>query len=215
MPIYAEYGRVHYTVVSIENYEKQWSYSTTELKKTLEETCLNQKLERVYVHLNGYLQAFHYEDNEIDLTYMGGPTLLVFEKVAIVIDIMGEGLVRFGMFPIWELKRRDVFDYSPDDMLMNETYYFDAGSRLHLEFENQRVLAVSVKATTIGRAFNTGHGFDRDKADCAEKAGELPNAVEFHLANGNTVYLVGDDIENYWVGVAPAESGYGSMEFID
>jgi len=199
-PVYEYYGKVSYARICIDHPDRAWSYCADALKAELEQACLHQRLTGLYVNLNGYLDAFAHDEFIIDLTYLGGPTLLLFEKTAVEIDIHGEGLVQYRILPMHNLKIKKLVGYPPDDMGSNETYFFDAAFHFQMEFWKQTVTGITVKGTNT-RAFNASFGFDAALADEAERCSALPNEIAFHLSDGNTVYLQGDELENYQVGI--------------
>lgn len=69
-------------------------YSIDEIERILYERFMRSRLEKVYVELNGYLYSRTYDDNLIDLSYMGGDTLLVFDNGCLNLMFHGDGMFR-------------------------------------------------------------------------------------------------------------------------
>ena len=59
-------------------------YSIDEIERILFERFMWNRLEKVYVNLNGYLYSRTYDNDLIDLSYMGGDTLLVFDNGCLI-----------------------------------------------------------------------------------------------------------------------------------
>ena len=68
--------RRSYNIVRIEDSTWNWCYSALELQELLNELCRGQKLLRWMAELVGYAEATPRGANFLDLSYMGGNTLL-------------------------------------------------------------------------------------------------------------------------------------------
>ena len=70
-------------------------YSAMELQGLLNDLCRGQKLLRWMAGLVGYAEATPCGNNFLDLSYMGGNTILFFSDVVLEFDIRVEGLIGY------------------------------------------------------------------------------------------------------------------------
>ena len=190
-------GKVEYYLAILPENEWAYSYSAECLQKELRSLLIGQKLRAVYVDLDGYLQSMHNDVNVIDLSYMGGPALIGFEKTVLQLKIHVEGMIEYRYFPVWELNLRRKFDYPPDDMLMSEKYYFDIANHENtVLYAGKNVDDILVYGTDTW-GFSQPH-FDETTADFAVKKNDLPTEIAVHT-DKCLLRFVADDLEYYWV----------------
>lgn len=194
---YKELGKKDYIISNVQESNMTWIYKFDEFQQVLNEEICGQKLVKLYIDLNGYYESYGNEDNYIDLTYFGGPLLFVLETTCLVIDVYGEGVIKYKIFPMSDFTSRKVHDFLPEDMLMNYQYYYDASEHFKLKYENLLIKKINVVSTNTW--FSTVRGFDKAKAESSANAGELPNEIYFYLENGMKLCVRADYLENYTV----------------
>lgn len=174
-------------------------YTVDELQALLMKKFLRQKLKKMYIDLNGYLESLDLDAHKIDLSYMGGATLLVFEEECIQFLFHGEGMFCCRCFPVSHLTVTERQDYPPDDLWLNERYVHDVSTDFILPYENQVVSEIIVKGTNTW-GFSQPW-FDSEKAALLAWQGKLPNYIDFQLENGNHLWFQGCPIEYYVLGI--------------
>lgn len=190
------YELIHYLIAYTDHKECEWCYRAEDLEKELNEVCRNQRLNKVYVSLVGYYDAFAYHKNKIDLTYMGGPSLLIFDKCAIELDIWGEGLIKYRIIPIWDIRIKHRFDRFPEDMYSEDNYFYDASETIYLKYEQGIVESVAVEST--GTYSFEAKGINTELLHMSSESHQLPNNIIFNLDNGKSISFIADYIENYF-----------------
>ena len=189
--------RRSYNIVRMEDSTWNWCYSALELQELLNELCRGQKLLRWMAELVGYAEAAPRGDNFLDLSYMGGNTLLIFSDVVLEFDIHVEGLIGYRFCKPWNVHIRPVNDRIPEDYITNPIYFCDLKDDFQLEYVGSTVQEVTVKPTdTWGFS---AVGFDEVKAYAAAKANDLPNEIHFMLDNGVELCLYADQLEYYMI----------------
>lgn len=197
MSNYLSYGKLKFTIAAFPDTEWTYSYSAKELQEELNMLFSGQKVNAVYVGLDGYLESLHWGKDYIDLSYMGGTSLVVFDKVVLQVAIHVEGMIEYRHFPIWEMRLREVFDYPPDDMLMSDKYFYNAADHeISHDYAGQEVKAITVKGTNTW-AFSQPT-FDETIAEVAAKKNDLPTEIDI-LMSTCIIRFVGDELEYYWV----------------
>ena len=191
------YRKHHYNIIRIEDSEWNWCYSADELEKTLNDLCRGQKLLHCMAELCGYLEAAVRGDNFLDLSYMGGNTLMIFDKTVIEFDIRVEGLIGYRIVKPWNMSIRPIYDYIPEGYVTNPIYFCDVKNKFKLEYEGQTVCDVKIDHTNTWGFPATG--FDDEKANIAAEANDLPNAIHFALSNGVDFSLLADTLEFYMI----------------
>lgn len=197
MPIYLSYGKQKYTIADLPDVEWAYSYSAKEFEKELNDLFAGQTLKAIYVDLDGYLEALSSCKDCIDMSYMGGTALVVFEKTVLQLAIHVEGMIEYRHFPIWEMRLRRVFDYAPDDMVMADRYFFNAIDHdVSYDYTDKETKNISVKGTDTW-AFPQPN-FDEEKADKAAEGNNLPAEIAIYTESC-VVRFLGSDLEYYLV----------------
>ena len=189
--------RHRYYIVRIEGDEWTWCYSAKELEQTLTRVCFDQKLLKIMAELHGYVDADRRHANSLDLTYMGGKTLLIFEKIVVELEIFTEGQIRYRISNPWDMNIRPKFGRIPHDYITNRIYFCDVKEDFDLEYEGRIAIGAIVKPTD-GWNFDL-IGFAEKKAEIAAKANDLPAAVYIPLDNDVIIYLYADIMEGYTI----------------
>ncbi|MBQ9942678.1 MAG: hypothetical protein IJP03_06710 [Christensenellaceae bacterium] len=190
--------KVRYTTIISNDSPFVWNYSCDELENILNTMLTGKTLKKVFSNLNGYLEGDGRTENYYDFSYMGGTILLVFsEDIALELDIHAEGMIAHRFHKVSGLTFQVAEDYPPDDMLLNDKYFFDLREEfaLALPFEGTQILGVSVDGTST-YAFSA-KGFDKKKATLAMNRNKLPSNIHFALDNGVKLSLLGDPIEYF------------------
>jgi hypothetical protein len=73
MPIH-EFGKQEYVIAELPETPWAYSYSAKGLEEELNRLLTSQRIQAIFVSLDGYLEALRYVQNCIDLSYMGGPS---------------------------------------------------------------------------------------------------------------------------------------------
>ena len=189
--------KMSYNIIRIENSEWHWCYSAKELEKVLNDLCRGQKFLRCMAELRGYLYMVRRSENYLDLSDMGGHTLIIFDKAVIEFDIRVEGLIGYRIAKPWDLHIHPVYDYVPSDYITDSIYFCDVKNDFELDFECHTVCNIQVDNTdTWGFS---AKGFDEELADAAAKTNDLPQAIHFMLDNNVDFYLMADQIEYYMI----------------
>lgn len=196
-PVFSINEKLKYSIIDLPDTLWKYSYSAKALQEELNALFARQTLKSVYVGLDGYLESMHSKTNSIDLTYMGGSSLAVFEKAVLQLIIHVEGMIEYRYFPIWEMKHHEVFDYPPDDMALSDKYFFDAANHeITYEYANKRVNHIAVSGTDSWGFFQPI--FDETAAEAAAKENDLPTEIAIRT-DDCAVRFVGDSIEYYYV----------------
>ena len=143
----------------------------------------------------GYVEAIPHGGNHLDLTYMGGNLLLIFERTVLELEILAEGLVRYRIMPRWYLRIRPGSGPIPLEYTPDPTCFCDLKASFETEYEGRIVCRAEVDQTWSWAFCTTG--LDEEKADAAAEAFDLPNAIRFLLEGGTELCLFADVIENY------------------
>ena len=189
--------RRSYNIVRIEDSTWNWCYSALELQELLNELCRGQKLLRWMAELVGYAEATPRGNNFLDLSYMGGNTLLIFSDVVLEFDIRVEGLIGYRFCKPWNVHIRPVNDRIPEDYITNPIYFCDLKNDFQLEYAGSTVQEVTVE--TIDSWGFSAVGFDEEKASAAAEAKDLPNEIHFMLDNDVELCLYADQLEYYMI----------------
>lgn len=193
----AYHRKEKYFIASLPDGELAYSYSAKQLQAELNELFAGQKLKAIYVGLEGYLETLRNRVNVIDLTYMGGITLIVFDTVVLEFVIHVEGMIAYRCFPAQELKPQEKYDYPPEDLLMSDRYFFDiAGHELAYEYKDKVVKRITVNGTDTWGFSQPS--FDEEIAREATEKRDLPTDIVLHTDEFN-ICFEGDDLEYYYI----------------
>lgn len=174
----------------------QWCYSAQELENILNNTLIGQKVLSVFVNLAGYLATLNpHPKDAIDLTYLGGQIIVLFEKDALVLNIYSKGVVKYELIPEWLIKKRRICDKFRSSMITSENYYFDLKNhQFSCEFTGLKVTKIEVYGTdSWGLAIN---GFDEIRAEGSGNMNQLPHKILFYLEGGVLLEVIADEFEN-------------------
>ena len=171
----------------------QWCYSAKGFQKQLNQLTKGLILKKIYITFDEYMDGRCYDRSHYDLAFEGGYVLLIFNKVAIEFAIHVEGMVKYRFFSPEEINIEEIYGPEPDryDAVYNNVIElqpcFDA------EYAGKRVIKAEVRHTNMW-GFRL-EGFDREQANKAAAANDLPERICFYLANGVMVQLICDDLE--------------------
>lgn len=178
--------------------ETEWifSYSAVQLQEELNKRLAGQKIKKIYVDLEGYLESVYIDPNGIDLT-MGGDSLIILERDALQLIVHVEGMIEYRWIPTGEIQMQTHYDYPPMTLGKPEKYLFDL-SNYEFKFNccGSTVHHVSVKGTNTW-AFPL-EDFDESIAAEAAQKGDLPASIILHTDCCNVIFL-GDSIEYSYV----------------
>ena len=191
-------GEMKYYEIQVPDIVWQTCYATQELLHDLQ-SIEGQRIVAIMVNLDSYLEALSWHVNRIDLTYLGQPSLIFFENNVLQLDIYVEGMIRYRVFPVWEVKRKSRYGIPPDDIVINNRFYFDVADHrygISFNYTNTPVHKIIVKGTNSW-GFSQSW-FDSQKAKVASRKNDLPTEIVLCTENCS-IRFVGDEIENYWV----------------
>lgn len=193
----------NYNIIRIEDSPWSWCYSARELESLLNSVCRGNKLLRCMVELRGFLDAVPYDGNLLDLSYMGGNALLIFDKTVLEFDIRVEGLIGYRIVKPWNVHIHPVYDSIPQDYITNPIYFCDVKSDLATDYEGRTVCDVKIDTTNTWGF--SARGFNSEKASAAAAAHDLPDKIHFILNNGMDFCLIADSLEYYMIKVNGVE----------
>ncbi len=187
-----------YSSIFTPDHEPVFSYSYKELQHLLNGFCKDMILKKVYADLWGYVDSFGHKDNFYDFSYMGGPVLLLFDKIVLELRVEGEGMVQYRTMRPWEIRIRKTFGLVPlESGTLRQNYYYDLGQQFLLTYEDQKILGVTVESTHTYSFLM--RNFDEIKAQTACKGNRLPNNIYFHLGNGIDFCMIPDQLEYFYI----------------
>ena len=193
--------KVEFYTIKIDSSKKlEWVYSAINFEKVLLEEFKEQKLNRLFVSLYGYLDSSKRSDVCWDFSYMGGSLLAIFDQSVLELVIHTEGMIEYRIFPIYELKYlvNGRIDYPPlDTGLKGDSHYYDLGKEINGKYFGVPVETIEI-GTTNAYPFDLS-GFDENLAQEAEKRGDLPTGVKLEFENNVKLELLGDAIEYFYV----------------
>ena len=188
-------SKIKFSIIRFPEEDFIWSYSAKELNKIIADTCIGQKLKKVYTSLYGYSEALHRGANYCDFSYLGGTVIMVFDSVAICFRIHVSGMVEYLILNPWDIKPRAQFDLLPEDRFENDIYFYDMGEEFEFKYEEMTVVSVAVEGTNTYPFYL--QGFDVGVAALATKQCDLPRGIKFNLDNGVVFDLYGDWMEYF------------------
>lgn len=197
VPMYFGWGKRKYTIIDVQGQEWIPCYSAKQLERELQTQLCGQKLCAVLADLNGYLEARRRDKDIIDLSFIGGPTVFVFERTVFQVCVEVSGILRYRCFPVWEMVVKQAYGYPPEDMVFSERYYIDIGENdLSVRFRNQTAIGIIVSETPDDSYGFASSYFNRELLNEAAEKRELPSEVSI-LFDGFRIRIEGDIIENY------------------
>lgn len=189
--------KISYSIIEMPDAACTWYYDYIELQDKLNKVCQSRILKKVYVSLYNYLDSEYFDDNYRNFD-IDACSLILFDNIAVMLSVHGEGMVRFQTIDLCEIRITDTNGYPPDDMFSeNDNYFYDLSNEFELSFAGNKVAGVLVDNTNY---YPFGlNGYDEQKAYLGVKNNCLPNAVHFKLENGVDFGVYADDIEYFYV----------------
>lgn len=190
---YNENQKYHYYRISGLPDNWEWCYSANELEKKLNQLTKGLVLNNLYVYLDSYLDRRGDNWKCLDLTFVGGYVLLIFNKLAVAFALHVEGMVEYSIFSPSQIHIEEEYDYIPDRYEPSYADLVELKDYFEEEYTGKRIIKTEVKHTDMW-GFSL-EGFDKERADNAAAANDLPERIVFHLANNVQLKLVCDDLE--------------------
>jgi hypothetical protein len=175
----------------------QWCYSARDFQKQLNQRVKDLVLEKLYISFDEYIDGKCYDRSHFDLAFEGGYVLLVFNKLAVKFAIHVEGMVEYGFFSPEEINIEEIYDYEPDRYDQVYTNVVELQDCFDAEYAGKRVIKAEVRHTNMW-GFRL-EGFNKEQANRAAAANDLPERICFYLANGVIVQLICDDLEYFHI----------------
>lgn len=192
------YGKTkYYTILKEPQADWKWCYSAKSLQDELQQVCVGQKIRAVYVDLYAFLERIDGRQDIVDMSYYGGPAHVFFDNVVLTLIFDAEGLLRYGMTPVWEWRIRYTKDYRPLDAFEKTYLYRVSADDIADPFEDTKVEQIRVSGTDTW-PFHTWD-FDEDIAEAAASKNDLPAEIKFSLNNGIDLNIYGDSLEYYGI----------------
>lgn len=190
--------KIKYYKLKINNKDYQILYSVDEVERMIFENFMWRRLEKVYVNLEGYLYSSKYDDNLIDLSYMGGDTILVFDNACLGLMFHADGILKYKITD----KPSEIIECCEEIhecTVYKDDCYCDISQQFTLAFENQTLMKSYVFGTNCSPFYTSD--FNMKKAQFYADMNKLPSRICFKLKNGNVFYIQGDEIEYYCIGI--------------
>ena len=194
-----ENKKYHYYRISGLPDNWEWCYSARAFQKQLNQFTKELVLEKLYVYLDSYLNRRGDNSQCLDLSFIGGYSLLVFNKLAIAFALHVKGMIEYSIFSPSQIHVEEKFDYIPDRYALEYSDLVELKDYFDEEYSEERIAKVEVHHTNMW-GFHLD-GFDEDRADIAASANDLPERIVFYLANGVQVKLICDDLEYCYITV--------------
>ena len=187
-----ERGEYHYQKLTGLTLGWPWCYSAAELETRLNERLKGLVLEKLYIYFSDYQRGTCHDRESLNLSCIGGFSLLVFDRLAVGLFLDIQGMVRCRIFSPEQLRFEDVCGPAPEDW-SREMFVVELQTCFAAEYSGQRVAKVEVPQTDMwGMVLKS---FDRARAEKEADAKDLPDGVFFYLENGTKVKLMCDESE--------------------
>ena len=192
------YGeKIEYLTIRLPDTERNWCYSAEMLKAELNSLLVGQRIQAVCVSLEGCVYALYHAPDIIDLSYLGGSSLLLFEKTALELSFYAVGMLEYRLFPVWEAKLRRVYGYVPRESLPSDDLFIDASKcDITNDFAGKRISGAGI----IGADYWSidSSSFDAEKAGAAAEKSDLPAEIILSF-DGGRIRFKSEEMENYRV----------------
>lgn len=192
------YGeKIEYLTIRLPDTERNWCYSAEMLKAELNSLLVGQRIQAVCVSLEGCVYALYHAPDIIDLSYLGGSSLLLFEKTALELSFYAVGMLEYRLFPVWEAKLRRVYGYVPRESLPSDDLFIDASKcDITNDFAGKRISGAKI----IGADYWSidSSSFDAEKAGAAAEKSDLPAEIILSF-DGGRIRFESEEMENYRV----------------
>lgn len=179
----------------------KWCYSAQELQQFLDTELWGQKIQRIFVNLDAYLDAIRengFCENSIDLSCVGGGLLIVTENNILSLCAHGTGQFTYRLRERSEIEFERHFGALPMNYeYRQKPYLFDLYNHgITVDYEEARITQVKV--------FGTDHwaivlkNFDSERAERAGNKSDLPNEVQI-ITDSCVIRFISDSIEYGYV----------------
>jgi hypothetical protein len=175
----------------------EWCYSARDFQKQLNQLTKGLVLEKLYVYLDSYLDRSGDNPKCLNLSFVGGYSLLIFNKLAIAFVLHVEGMVEYSIFSPNQIRIEEKYDYMPDRYDPSYADLIELKDYFEEEYSEKRVIKAEVKHTDMW-GFRL-EGFDVECAKKAADANDLPERIVFHLSNNVHLKLICDDLEYCYI----------------
>ena len=173
-----------------------WCYSAAELEKQLNEHLRGLTLEKIYIDFSDFRRAECYRRESLELSCIGGCVLLMFDKLAVMLFLDIEGMVRCCTVSPDQLRFEEFYGSEPE-CLSKDEYIVEVKDCFAAEYTGQLVTKVEVPGTDIWGMHLKA--FDVERAGKAADANALPDGVYLYLETGTKVQLVCDESEYCYI----------------
>ena len=171
---------------------RQWCYSAKALQEELNQLLKGLTIQKVYISLDSYRSGSGDGQTYVNLSFAGGCSLLVFEKVAVAFVLHVDGMVEYSVFAPDRLRIEEISGFAPGG-----AYFMALQSCPMAQYAGKRVVEVEVRpADTWGYR---REGFDEERAKQAADANDLPNGICLFLKNGAQLQLICDTFGGFHV----------------
>ena len=175
----------------------KWCYSARDLQKELNQLTKGLVLNNLYVYLDNYLDSRGDNRKCLNLAFIGGYVLLIFNKLAVAFALHVEGMVEYSIFSPSQIHIEEKYDYIPDRYDPSYADLIELKDYFEEEYSEKRVIKAEVKHTDTW-GFHL-EGFDVECAKKAADANDLPERIVFHLSNDVQLKLICDDLEYCYI----------------
>lgn len=192
------YGeKIEYLTIRLPDTERNWCYSAEMLKAELNSLLVGQRIQAVCVSLEGCVYALYHAPDIIDLSYLGGSSLLLFEKTALELSFYAVGMLKYRLFPVWEAKLRRVYGYVPRESLSSDNLFIDASKcDITHDFAGRQISGAEIIGADYWSIDNSS--FDAEKAGAAAEKSDLPAEIILSF-DGGRIRFESEEMENYRV----------------
>ena len=196
----SDYGygeKIEYLTIRLPDTDRNWCYSAEMLKAELNSLLVGQRIQAVCVSLAGCVYALYHAPNIIDLSYLGGSSLLLFEKTALELSFYAVGMLGYRLFPVWEAKLRRVYGYVPRESLPSDDLFIDASKcDITHDFAGRQISGAEIIGADYWSIDNSS--FDAEKAGAAAEKSDLPAEIILSF-DGGRIRFESEEMENYRV----------------
>ena len=176
---------------------QEWCYSARAFQKQLNQLTKGLVLEKLYVYLDDYLAGRGHNRKCLNLSFVGGYVLLIFNKLAIEFVLHVEGMVKYSVFSPSQIQIEAKYDHITDQYNPAYADLIELKEYFEEEYAGKRMLKAEVGHTDTW-GFHL-EGFDKERAGIAADANDLPERIVFHLVNDVQLKLVCDDLEYCYI----------------
>lgn len=194
-------GEFEYYTANLTDTQSEWCYSAQGLQQFLDTELWGQKIQRIFVDLDAYLEAIRengFDENSVDLSCVGGGFLVVTENNILSLCAHGTGQFTYRLHQRGEMEFEQHFGALPENYeYVQKQFLYDLYNHgIAVDYEEARIKQVKV--------FGTDHWaivlkrFDSERADRAGNKNDLPNEVQI-ITDSCVIRFVADSIEYGYV----------------